>query len=173
MLTGHRGAYKWPPSQDWEQVCVVLCHHSPRQIFLTFGQDPLYSRWQPLSIYVAPPSANSGQFILQASSLLPSTYFQPILLPSEPSHSQVTSSAHPHSALIYHACTSKGVAWPCGSYHFWKKPWNVMENETMETLKWNKVPLGDNRVPLVGKLYLRHDSAHFNVSSFLDLYAHI
>src|SRR5882724_9606538 len=39
---------------------IVLCHHSPRQIFLTFRQDPLYSRCRPLPIYVASPLANSG-----------------------------------------------------------------------------------------------------------------
>src|SRR5882724_997343 len=38
----------------------VLCHHSPRQIFLTFRQDSLYLRCRPLPIYAAPPSANSG-----------------------------------------------------------------------------------------------------------------
>src|SRR5882724_4472957 len=38
----------------------VLCHHSPRQIFLTFRQDSLYSRCRPLPIYVAPPLVNSG-----------------------------------------------------------------------------------------------------------------
>ena len=48
-----------------------------------------------------------------------------------------------------------------------------MENETMEILNGDKVPLGDNRGATGGKLYLRHDLAHFNVSSFLDLYAHI
>jgi len=36
------------------------------------------------------------QFTPWASSLLPSTDFWPILLPSKPSHSWVTSSAHPH-----------------------------------------------------------------------------
>jgi len=37
----------------------------------------------------------------------------------------------------------------------------------------DKVPLGTIGVPPAGKLYLRHDSAQFNVSSFLDLYARI
>ena len=43
----------------------------------------------------------------------------------------------------------------------------------MEILSGEKVPLGDNKSATGGKLYLRHDSAQFNVSSFLDLYAHI
>src|SRR5882724_10901003 len=38
----------------------VLCHHSPRWIFLTFRQVPLYSRWRPWSIYAAVPSVNPG-----------------------------------------------------------------------------------------------------------------
>jgi len=45
--------------------------------------------------------------------------------------------------------------------------------ETMEILNGDKVPLGDNRGATGGKLYLRHDLAHFNVSSFLDLYTRI
>ena len=48
-----------------------------------------------------------------------------------------------------------------------------MENETMEILNVDKVPLRDNKGSTGGKLYLRYDSAQFNVSSFLDLYAHI
>src|SRR5882724_8538987 len=54
----------YSPGAGTLQYTTVLCHHSPRRIFLTLRQDPLYSRWKPLSIYVAPPLANSGQFIL-------------------------------------------------------------------------------------------------------------
>ena len=43
----------------------------------------------------------------------------------------------------------------------------------MGILNGDKVPLGDNKGATGGKLYLRHDSADFNVSSFLDLYTHI
>src|SRR5882724_3412998 len=90
--------------------CVVLCHHSPRWIFLTFRQDSLYSRCRPLPIYVAPPFGELWHFTLQVSSLLPSTYFQPNLLPSEPSHSWVTSSAHPHRLSSIKLAHQKG--WP-------------------------------------------------------------
>jgi len=47
------------------------------------------------------------QFNASGSSLIPSTYFWPILLPSKPSHSR----SHPqliHIGLIYQACASKG-----------------------------------------------------------------
>ena len=47
----------------------------------------------------------------------------------------------------------------------------MVENETMETLSGDKVQLGDNKGATSRKLYLRHDLAEFNVSSFLDLYA--
>src|SRR5882724_87329 len=50
-------------------------------------------------------------FTLWASSLLPSTYFWLNLLPSEPSHSQVTSSAHPHqlsSIKLAHQSINRG-----------------------------------------------------------------
>jgi len=50
------------------------------------------------------------------------------------------------------------------------KQWNVVESETMEILSGDKVPLGDNKGATSGNLYLRHDSAQFNVSSFIDLY---
>src|SRR5882724_4672481 len=43
----------------------------------------------------------------------------------------------------------------------------------MEILNGDKVPLGDNKGATGEKLYLRHNSAHSNVTSFLDLYAHI
>src|SRR5882724_3929485 len=49
------------------------------------------------------------QFTLQASSLLPSTYFQPILLPSELSHSRVTSSAHPHQPSSIMPVHQRGI----------------------------------------------------------------
>jgi len=52
----------------------------------------------------------------------------------------------------------------------WRKVWNVMEDEKMEVLRGDKVPL---EVPLMEKLYLRHDLALFKTSSLLDLYAHI
>ena len=32
MRTGHRNAYKWPPSQDREQVCVRLLRSNQRSI---------------------------------------------------------------------------------------------------------------------------------------------
>jgi len=48
-----------------------------------------------------------------------------------------------------------------------------METETMEILNGDKVPLRDNEGATGRKLYLRHDLAHFNVSDFLDHYAHI
>ena len=47
----------------------------------------------------------------------------------------------------------------------------VVESETMEILSGDKVPLGDIKGATSGKLYLRHDLAQFNVSSFLELYA--
>jgi len=43
----------------------------------------------------------------------------------------------------------------------------------MEILNGDKVPLGNNKGATGRKLYLRHDLAQFNVSSFLDRYAHI
>ena len=48
------------PTYRTSHGCDVLCHHSPRRIFLTFRQDSLYSRCQPLPICAAPPSVNSG-----------------------------------------------------------------------------------------------------------------
>jgi len=48
-----------------------------------------------------------------------------------------------------------------------------MEDETMGIQREDKVPLRDNRSATCRKLYLRHDSVLFNVSSLLDLYAHI
>jgi len=48
-----------------------------------------------------------------------------------------------------------------------------MEGETMEVIRGEKVPFGDNRIATHGKLCLRHDSAWFNVSSLLVLYAQI
>jgi len=54
-----------------------------------------------------------------------------------------------------------------GSYQFRYKAWDAVESETMEILS------GDNKGATGGKLYLRHDSAQFNASSFLDLYVPI
>ena len=48
-----------------------------------------------------------------------------------------------------------------------------MESETIEILSGDKVPLRDNKGATSGKLYLRHDLAQFNVSSFLDLHTHM
>ena len=53
------------------------------------------------------------------------------------------------------------------------KWWNEVESETIDILSGDKVPLGDKKGATGGKLYLRNDSAQFNVSSFLDLYARI
>ena len=66
-------------------------------------------------------------------------------------------------------------AWPnpVVPIHFGAKPWDVVESETMEILSGDKVPLRYKKSSTGGKLYLRHDLADFNVSSFLDLYAHI
>src|SRR5882724_10612146 len=88
---------------------AVLYHHSPRQIFLTFRQDPYYSRCRPLPI-CGITFSELWKFMLWASSLLPSTYFWLILLPSEPSHSWVTSSAHPHRPSSIKLVHQKG--WP-------------------------------------------------------------
>ena len=51
--------------------------------------------------------------------------------------------------------------------------WNELEDETMEILSGDKVPLRENRSATHGKLYLRHNSVLFNASSLLDLYTHI
>src|SRR5882724_11230056 len=90
--------------------CVVLCHHSPRQIFLTVGQDSLYSRCRPLSIYVAPPSVNSG--ILHFG---PRHSFHPptsgrICFRLSRATQGVTSSAHPHRPSSIKLVHQKG--WP-------------------------------------------------------------
>ena len=61
----------------------------------------------------------------------------------------------------------------CGSYHCGEKVWDAMEDGTMGILRGDKVPLRDHRSAPCGKLYLRHGLALFNVSSLLDLYAHI
>jgi len=42
-----------------------------------------------------------------------------------------------------------------------------VESETMDILCGDKVPLGDNKGCHLAELYLRHDSVHFNESSFL------
>jgi len=76
--------------------CVVLCHHSPRWIFLAFRQDPLYSRWQPLSIYVAPPSANPGNQHSWPHHSDNPLYFQPTFASFWAEPLVVISSAHPH-----------------------------------------------------------------------------
>ena len=91
---------------SWEEV---YCATSPRRIFLTFRQDSLYSRCRPLPI-CGTTFSELWHFTLWASSLLPSTYFQPNLLPSEPSHSWVTSSAHPHRLSSIKLAHQKG--WP-------------------------------------------------------------
>src|SRR5882724_1024390 len=86
----------WLPRRiELTQCLVVLCHHSPRWIFLTFRQVPLYSRCQPQSIYAALPSVNPGNQHSRPHHSFHPLYFQPILLPSELSHLWVTSSAHP------------------------------------------------------------------------------
>jgi len=61
-------------------------------------------------------------------------------------------------------------AWSWSSYHCRDKAWNVMEYKTMGIPRGDKVPLGDNRSATCGKLYLRHDSVLFIVSSLCDLY---
>jgi len=105
---------------------AVLCHYSPRQIFLAFRQDPLYSKWRPLSIYIASPSCEPGNQNSwphhSPSTLLPADFcFCPI---------RATHGSHPwliHISPHHHVC-HQGPAWPCSSYHFWEKLWNVMEN---------------------------------------------
>src|SRR5882724_10285369 len=75
--------------------CGVLCHHSPRWISLTSGQDPLYSDGN-LCLYM-------WHCLLQTLAInTPGLVTPPIhftsaqlLLLSKLSHSQVTSLAHP------------------------------------------------------------------------------
>src|SRR5882724_2633012 len=82
---------------------IVLCHHSPRQIFLTFKQDPLYSRWQPLSIYAAPPSVNPVNLHSWSHHSSHPLYFWPTFasFQAEPLVGHILSSST--SALIYRA----------------------------------------------------------------------
>src|SRR5882724_2498257 len=47
--------------------------------------------------------------------------------------------------------------------------WNVVEAETMYIIIGDNLPLRDNKSATCRKLYLRHDLAQLNVSSFLDL----
>src|SRR5882724_10339096 len=98
-------------------MSTVLCHHSPRWIFLTFGQDPLYSRWQPLSIYAASPLATLA--INTPGLLTPSIYFTSGQFCFH--LSRATCRSHPqliHSSPHLSCLHIKGVAQPCGSYHF-------------------------------------------------------
>src|SRR5882724_8983081 len=113
------------------------------------------------------------QFTLQASSLLPSTYFWLILLPSELSHSWVTSSAHPHQPSSILPVHQRGG--PTLQFLSFLKEAVECDGKMRQWrfLMETNVPLGDNKGATGGKLYLRHDLAHFNVSSFLDLYARI
>ena len=124
---------------------------------------------RPLSIYAALSLPNSGNLRLGPHhSFHPRTSGQFYFRLSWATHGSHPRLIHisPHLSCLH----IKGAARPCGSYHFWKKPWNVMENETMEILNGVKVPLRDNKGATGRKLYLRHHLADFNVSSFLDLY---
>src|SRR5882724_1767118 len=112
-------------------------------------------------------------FMLWASSLLPSTYFQlNLLCPSRATHGSHPWLIHisPHLSSL---CIKRGGL----TLRFLSFLKEAMECDG-KTRQWrfsmeNKVPLRDNRGATGGKLYLRHNSAQFNVSSFLDLYARI
>src|SRR5882724_7384363 len=141
-------------------------------MFLTFRQVPLYSRWRPQSIYVALPLANPGNQHSRPCHSFHPLYFWLILLLSEPSHLWVTSLAHPQQPSSIMPAHQRGSL-TLQFLSFLKEAMGVMENKTMEILNGDKVPLGDNKGATSGKLYLRYDLAHFNVSSFLDLCSHL
>jgi len=75
------------------------------------------------------------------------------LLLSELSHLWATSLTHLQTASSKTFCASRSSAWPCGSYHFGEKPWNVVESKTMEILSGDRVPLETTRVPLVETVF--------------------
>jgi len=128
---------------EMEHANVVLCHHSPRWISLTFGQDPLYLGWWLLSIcgtafykphqpitpiprHPSHSSFTSGQY----------------LLPSKLSHLSATWSWLIHNTLIYHICTSKDLSPSCKSYILEIRCGMWWKGKTMEILSGDKVPLG-------------------------------
>jgi len=112
---------------------IVLCHHSPRQISLTFGQDPLYSDGDLFSIYAALPSTNHGSHHSYPHHPSHSS-FQLIFaaVQAEPPGSHIIGSFTTVSSITS-AC-QKAPAQPCSSYHFRDKVWNMVESKTMEIL---------------------------------------
>ena len=94
----------WRGFGQWLQLmhCTVLCHHSPRQISLTFRQDPLYLVGD-LCLYMQHPFNKPWQSWLPSSSLFPSTfYFLPIFASiwAEPSASHIISSFTTASSIM-------------------------------------------------------------------------
>jgi len=151
---------------------TVLCHHSPRWIFLTFRQDSLYSRCQPLPIYAAPPSANSGILCFRPRhSFHPLTSGRICFCPSRATHGSHPRLIHIGSHLSSLRIKRGGLtlqflsflkeAMECdGKMRQWRFSMETRCHSETIRCHWRK-------------LYLRCDSAQFNVSSFLDLYARI
>jgi len=114
----------------------VSCHHSPRQIFPTFRQYSLYSRCQPLPIYAAPPSANSGILCFgPRHSFHPLTSGRICFRPS-----RVTHGSHPR--LIHIGPHLSSLHIKRGGLTLWflsfRKPWNVMENRDNGDSQWRQ-----------------------------------
>src|SRR5882724_4279200 len=125
-------------------------------------------RWQPHSIYVAPPSMNHADHHSHPchSSHPPFCFwllFTSVL--AEPPANHIIGSFTTTSSIT--SVHQKGPAQPHSSYHFGKRPWNVVEKRDNGHFKWRQGatqrPSGCHQ----WKLDLRHDLAQFNASSSL------
>jgi|SRR5882724_2864823 len=143
-------------------LCTQTCHIVPPQPWMDIPSIQTRSIiWMVTSVYMC------GM-----------TFYNPWHHHSHPHHclfpSSFTSGQYLLLSKLNHPwATSSAPAQSCSSYHSRDKVWNVVEDEKMEILSGDKVPLGDNRSATHRKLYVRHNLALFNVSSLHDLYAHI
>jgi len=100
----------------------VLCHHSPGQISLAFGQDPLHLDGDHF--------LDMQHCFLQTMGIMtsilviaPSIH---LLLPADICFhlSQATHESHHwliHNTIIYHICTSKGSSLILWFLSFWRQ----------------------------------------------------
>src|SRR5882724_11171638 len=93
-------------------LCIVLCHHSPRWISLTFREHPLYSVSNPYICTTAlygPCSSLPSPTLLTSTFCFWLTFAYARAKPPEPCH-WLICNRH-----IYHVCMSRSQARPCGS----------------------------------------------------------
>jgi len=129
----------------WLPQSGVLCHHSPRQLSITFRQDTLYSD-DDLFQYM-------WHCLLWTMPIITLVLITPLihlLLPANICFHLSWATCEPHhwlihNSFIYHLHVKGSLAQPHGSYHFRDKPWNVVESETMEIINGDKVLLRENK----------------------------